>query len=169
MLIVFGGLPGSGKTTLAREIARMREATYLRIDVIEQALRASATLAGNVGPAGYLIAYAIAENNLRPGHVVVADFVNPLTITRQAWRHVAETTGSDIREVEVVCSDPVEHRRRVATRTVDVSDLILPTWQNVVDREYDPWDRPRIVIDTAHRSISDALEELSARLDDVGR
>jgi predicted kinase len=30
MLIVFGGLPGSGKTTLARAFAQQRRATYLR-------------------------------------------------------------------------------------------------------------------------------------------
>ena len=39
MLIVFSGLPGSGKTTIARELARQLGAVYLRIDVIEQALR----------------------------------------------------------------------------------------------------------------------------------
>jgi predicted kinase len=49
MLIVFGGLPGTGKTTLARAFAQRRRATYLRIDTIEQALRSSEMLAGDVG------------------------------------------------------------------------------------------------------------------------
>jgi len=61
MLIVFGGLPGTGKTTLARAFAQERLATYLRIDTIEQALRSSDVLAGDVGPAGYIVAYALAE------------------------------------------------------------------------------------------------------------
>jgi predicted kinase len=56
-LIVFGGLPGTGKTTLAREVAEEHSATYLRIDTIEQALRSSGVLVGDdVGPAGYLVA-----------------------------------------------------------------------------------------------------------------
>ena len=67
MLIVFGGLPGTGKTTLARAFAQRRGATYLRIDTIEQALRSSEMLAGEVGPAGYMVAYALAEANLRLG------------------------------------------------------------------------------------------------------
>ena len=32
MLIAFGGLPGAGKTTLARTVATMYAAIYLRID-----------------------------------------------------------------------------------------------------------------------------------------
>jgi len=61
MLIVFGGLPGTGKSTLARALARERHATYLRVDTIEQALRSSGTLTGDLGPAGYMSAYALAE------------------------------------------------------------------------------------------------------------
>ena len=54
MLIIFGGLPGVGKTTLAKAAAREWEAVYLCVDTIEQALRFSETLQGEVGPAGYL-------------------------------------------------------------------------------------------------------------------
>jgi predicted kinase len=77
MLIVFGGLPGTGKTTLASSLARERSATYLRIDTIEQALRTSGVLKSGVGPSGYMVAYALAETNLRHGQTVVADCVNP--------------------------------------------------------------------------------------------
>ncbi|MEU1666229.1 hypothetical protein ABZ547_21955 [Streptomyces sparsogenes] len=30
--------------------------------------------------------------------------------------------------------------------------LALPNWQQVVDREYEPWDRERVVVDTAGQS-----------------
>jgi predicted kinase len=49
MLIVLGGLPGTGKTTVAREIVALLPATFLRIDTIDQSLRASGVLAGEVG------------------------------------------------------------------------------------------------------------------------
>lgn len=39
ILYIFAGLPGSGKTTLAQELAQRVKACYLRIDTIEQALR----------------------------------------------------------------------------------------------------------------------------------
>ncbi|WP_188904996.1 AAA family ATPase, partial [Deinococcus aerophilus] len=38
MLIVFSGLPGTGKSTLARSIAYRLHAAYLRVDSVEAAL-----------------------------------------------------------------------------------------------------------------------------------
>lgn len=164
MLIVFGGLPGSGKTTLARGIVPDHAAAYLRIDAIEQALQASGMLAGDVGPAGYLAAYALAESNLRLGRSVVADCVNPLPITRQAWRAIAAETASRILEIEVICSDPAEHRRRVETRAADLPGHVLPRWQDVIGRDYAPWDEQRIILDTARITAEEALARLRGRI-----
>lgn len=166
LLIVFGGLPGTGKTTLARLLAEEMRAAYLRIDVIEQALRASGMLKGDVGPSGYLVAYALAGSNLAAGQVVVADSVNPLAISREAWREVAAIASSAIIEIEVVCSDVAEHRRRVETRLTDIAGLAPPSWAMVEQRDYEPWDRPRLVVDTAGTNISDAMATLRGHLRD---
>jgi predicted kinase len=117
-------------------------------------------ITGDIGPTGYLVAYALAENNLKLGQSVVTDSVNPIAVTRDAWRRVAQEAGATIVEIEVVCSDPIEHRRRVETRAVDVPGLVPPTWQEVVDRDYEPWDRQRILLDTTKRSVGDSLVEL---------
>ena len=154
MLIVFSGLPGTGKSTIATLVARHLGATYLRIDTIEQALRAAR--AGDVGPEGYMIAYALAETNLRLGRTVIADSVNPLPITRDAFRDVAAHCGVRVVEVECVCSDQAEHRRRVETRTVDVPGLKLPNWEDVLRRDYRPWTAPHLVVDTAVMSVEAA-------------
>jgi predicted kinase len=164
MLIVFGGLPGTGKTTVAKGLAQKLDAVYLRVDTIEQALRSSAVLKTDIGPAGYVVAYRLAEDNLRIGRVVVADSVNPLQVTRDAWLSVAEHASTKVAEVEVICSDAVEHRRRVETRWSDIEELKLPAWQDVVDREYENWDTPHIVIDTASKTVRETVAELLARL-----
>lgn len=163
MLIAFGGLPGTGKTTLARELAQRLSALYLRIDTIEQAILTS-RLSLDAGPAGYFVGYSVAADNLRLGLTVVADSVNPLTVTRDAWFEVAKTTGAAFVEIEVICSDPIEHRRRVELRTADISGHKLPSWQDVLDRRYDPWLRKHIMIDTAAHSIMQAVDNVIVQL-----
>jgi predicted kinase len=158
MLIVLGGLPGSGKTTIAREIAALVPCVYLRIDTIEQALRSTDALAGEVGPAGYVVAYELARSNLSLGLTVVADCVNPLPVTREAWQAVAADASSRIVEVEIVCSDIPEHRRRVEQRSIDVPGLVPPTWAAVQQRDYEPWTTQRLVIDTAFLGAREAAE-----------
>lgn len=164
MLIAFAGLPGTGKTTVARVLARRLKAVHVRVDAIEQALRSCDVLKGDVGPAGYVVAYEVAEDNLRLGRIVVADSVNPVQATRDAWLDVARRAEVRVTEVEVICSNAAEHRRRVETRTSDVDGLKLPTWQAVVERHYEGWDRPHIVVDTALLGVDDQVADLIGRL-----
>ena len=157
MLIVFGGLPGVGKTTIAREAAGAMGAVYLRIDSIEQALRdAGWTVEGE----GYRVAYAAAEDNLRLGHRVVADCVNPWPLTRNEWQAVADRAGVRVVNVEIICSDAGEHRRRVESRPVDIPGHRLPTWSDVLERDYRPWDVERLVIDTARLEVRDCVRTI---------
>ena len=161
MLIIFGGLPGAGKTTIARDLAQQIDATHVRIDSIEQALRQSGV---SVVAHGYRVGYAVAEDNLRLGHTVVADSVNPLLITRVAWRDVANRAAVRAVEVEVICSDVAEHRRRVENRHADVEGLELPTWEEVLARDYQGWEGQHLVIDTARLTIGDAVAAIREAL-----
>src|ERR1035438_4354136 len=101
MLIIFAGLPATGKTAIATALARQLGAVYLRIDSIEQAMRDSRAITGPLDDAGYRVAYALAEDNLRLGRTVVADSVNPLAVTRDAWLEVAARVQVGAIEVEV--------------------------------------------------------------------
>ncbi|PZE19688.1 AAA family ATPase [Paenibacillus xerothermodurans] len=163
MLYIFSGLPGTGKSTLSAALARELRATYLRVDVVEQAMRVAGTWVD--GPAGYIVCYEIASQNLRLGLDVIADTVNPIHETRQAWCDVARALEIPFMEIEVVCSDEREHRHRIATRVTDIPGLDLPTWDEVKTRQYDVWDRDHIVIDTAHQSVTESLMTLHEQLD----
>jgi predicted kinase len=163
MLIVLSGLPGTGKTSIARELARQMRAIHLRIDTIEQALRSCGTIA-EIMEEGYEVAYRVAEDNLKLGSTVIADAVNAVEIARQAWADVARNANARLINVEIICSNETEHRRRVETRSSDIAGLHQLTWSEVKGRDYDTWKQPRIVIDTAGKSVEACVTRFLSEL-----
>ncbi len=157
-LYIFAGLPGTGKTTLSQQLAQRLRATHLRIDTIEQALRDLCQF--QVEGEGYRLSYRIAADNLRLGLDVVADSCNTIELTRRQWEQVAIDNGSDFVNIETICTDAEEHRRRIESRSSNIEGLKLPTWQSVKDREYHDWSTDRIVVDTAGQSVNPCLDLL---------
>jgi len=156
MLIIFGGLPGVGKTTIAKALAKQLKAVYLRVDTVEQVLKREAQLDG---PEGYMVCWAQALENLKLGMTVIADSVNAIQITRDAWQNVAKDAAVTFLEMELVCSDSREHQQRIETRDADIVGHQLPKWQDVKGREYERWS-PHLVFDTAKQTPDEIVEEI---------
>ena len=156
MFIIFGGLPGVGKTTIAKALAKQLKAVYLRIDTVEQVLKRETQLDG---PEGYMVCYALALENLKLGMTVVADSVNAIQVTRDAWQNVAKDASVTFFEIELVCSDSREHQQRIETRSADIVGHQLPKWQDVKEREYEQWS-PHLVFDTAKKTSDEIVEKI---------
>ena len=162
IVYIFSGLPATGKTTIAKEFARTTQTTYLRIDTIEQGIRDLCHY--RVQGEGYRLAYRIAGDNLALGKSVIADSCNPWKMTRNEWEAVALSHNALFINIEIICSDQEEHRLRIDTRKTDIKNLQLPTWQDVLTREYHPWEQEHIIIDTAHKSLRDSVVELENKI-----
>jgi predicted kinase len=161
-LYIFSGLPGVGKTTLAKALSSRLNAVYLRVDTVEQGLIDLCNY--QVEGEGYRLSYRVASDNLELGNIVVSDSCNPISLTRREWQEVASSKGIPYTNIEVVCSDIEAHRNRVESRETDVDGLILPSWQEVVDREYDQWETERVVVDTATRKAEESMIDLLGKL-----
>ena len=163
LLVVVGGLPAVGKTAVCRALLGERPMTppmtWLRVDSIEQALRRSGEMAPDMpGGAGYYAAAAVAGDVLSTGGDVLVECVNPLPITRRLWERTAVDAGSRLLQVELVCSDRDEHRRRVEQRVSDIEGLVLPDWRDVLQRDYAPWPEADLRLDTGRLEVTGAAE-----------
>lgn len=159
MLYIFGGLPASGKTELSKFLATSLSAVYIRIDTIEQELKNCGF--NTLYDEGYNVAFALALDNLKNGLSVVADSTNPVLESRQEWIKVANKAALPYIEIEVICSDKVEHKKRVENRHSDISNLVLPSWESVITREYEPWKSASIILDTAGKTPEHSKQELN--------
>lgn len=159
MLVVFVGLPGTGKTTLARLLAAHLGAAHLRVDAIEAAMRRTGHTAESIGAAGYIVAQEIAAACLAVGTPVVIDAVSAVPEARLGWRELAVSTNEELKVIELKLSNQAEHRRRVENRESDIDGLVVPTWQQVTERDYQPWDEGRDGLRL--KLINDAAPEAS--------
>ncbi|HAS45487.1 MAG TPA: kinase [Microscillaceae bacterium] len=162
ILFIMSGLPASGKSTLSKLIAQRFQAVYLRIDTVEQGLRDLCNL--KVEGEGYRLSYRIAQDNLQLGLNVVADSCNSIALTRNEWEAVAKVNDSFFINIEVICSSKNEHKTRAETRKSEITHLKLPTWNDIEKREYHPWDRERIIVDTANKSVLESINELVGKV-----
>jgi len=111
--------------------------------------------------AGYCVAYALAEENLMLGRVVIADSVNPISLTRDAWRNVALRAGVKIVEALVVCSNPRKHELRISSRPVGTRGSF---WTEVRGRQFEAADQNAVVVDTADQSVEQCVAMLENAL-----
>jgi predicted kinase len=163
-LVVMAGLPASGKSSIARELARRMRAVWLRIDSMDQAIWASGAAPSDLRDWTYRAAQAVALDNLGLGHDVIGDCVNDSREARNGWAQTGRRSGAKVLWLEIICSDPVEHRRRVETRTSDIPGLALPDWDAVAKRGYDPWEWEHLIIDTARRPLENCVDIALAAL-----
>lgn len=159
-LIVFSGLPGVGKTTLSRELARQMGAPYIRIDSVETALKVSSLKIDPVEETGYLASAAIVRGNLNNGLDIIADAVNPVAEARQLWADAALDCGAQLVNFEIICSDQSEHRQRAEARVPDIDGLQQPDWQMIRERHFEPWSGDVVQLDTAGRNVQECVAEL---------
>lgn len=151
-LVLIGGAPGTGKTTLARAVADANGWVVLRSDEIRKevaglAATASAVRPRNVGiygPTMTALTYGEmlhrAESLLEMGETVVLDATWSDAAWRDEARRTAERAHAQLAAIRCVTSDGVAEQR-VATRLAagtDASDA-TPAIARAVAERFAPW------------------------------
>ncbi len=165
-LVIFSGVPGTGKSQLAEHAARRLGASLLSKDIIEAALwRAGIGTQQNSGWAAYEVMTALAEHELRLGRAVVLDSVAKTESIRNSWRELALRVQAKIVIVECVLTDEVTHRARIEGRLRGIPGWPELTWVAVegVRATFTPWQDERLVLD-AVRPLAENLHTLDEYL-----
>ena len=162
ILYILSGLPGTGKSSLAKILSNKINALYLRIDTIEQAIRELCNF--DVQGEGYRLAYKIIEDNLLIGNNVITDQCNPINLTQNEFNNIAKKCNCKYINIEIICSDEKEHKYRIENKINEIENLKLPTWEEIKNREYDLWEEEHIIIDTAKKTIEECINELIEKI-----
>lgn len=166
VFVCLSGLPGVGKSTIAAELARQSGALWLRVDAIEQAMRASPVAPEDLEGMGYFALAAAAEGALNQGFDVIGDSVNPIAASRAIYHEMTARTAAQHLDVVLTCSDTAAHRARVEGRGPSVPGLAPPSWAGVQARLWEPFPTAALTLDTstlgpgaAARAIREAMED----------
>lgn len=154
-LIIFTGLPGTGKSSLAEAVGQQLSIPVIAKDWLEATLkrcelRPKDELSPNLGYAAYELLTTLAEQQLKLGHTVILDSVVGIEPIRQQWRKLAETYEADWTVIECICSDETVHHQRLLRRKRGIPSWYELTWAEVarVKGYFVPWSEERLVIDS---------------------
>ncbi|AIT08726.1 kinase [Candidatus Francisella endociliophora] len=160
---IFSGLPGVGKTTLAKQLAQvMPNTVYYRIDTVEYYLKKAYPQELTIQ--GYELVYYQAKESLKLGKSLIIDCCNPVIESRELWNKLSQVNFTKIINIEVICSDKQTHKNRIETR-YKTNPNKYPTWQDVLNRDYQLWDQNIIRVDTSsNNKVEDILKILEKNI-----
>ena len=157
LLIVFAGLPGTGKSSLARTVARELRAVYLDKDTVkdcaiavarEMKIEQGADLAG---PLSYELLVVLARDNLSLGLSVVLDSPAGYRQFREKVSELAKSRKANLKLIECICTDESLLRQRVEGRGRELPPYRARDWADYQSNRirFEGLTERRLVVDTA--------------------
>jgi predicted kinase len=165
-LVMLAGLPGTGKSTLARRLAEALPAVIIESDRVRQTLFDPPGYGAEESRRVHLVCHILMGWYLRHYYHVVYDATNLYEYHRQLVYRLAERSGARLVVAEVIASEDVvrqrlaPHRREPSSRE-NYSDA---DWDVYVTmrRRAEPIRRQHLRLDTSQGDLDSAIQELRA-------
>lgn len=146
-LVVVCGLPGVGKSRVARELADRLPSPVFRTDGVRKDLYDRPTYDSSETRRVYAAVLDRALGNIGDGGRAVLDGTYRCEAFRADVAAGADRLGVDCAFLKVECSESVV-RRRITGRTDGLSDAGLEEYHTIRE-EFDPLARPHAVVDNS--------------------
>jgi len=161
--VVLSGLPGTGKSHLAREIARRHPFTVVESDVLRKALVRRPTYSQRESARLFAACHALLERLLLRRIPVLFDATNLKEAHRRPLYDIAERTSARLLIVEVRAAEDVVRRRmerrRAAENQLDRSEATLDVYQTM-RADAEPIEAPHLTIESNSGDAGEAVDRI---------
>lgn len=164
-LIQFSGLPGTGKSSLARQLASKFHFPLLSKDHFEGVLyRAALSDGGSIH--SYQLLLETAELELSLGISLVLDAVFPLPGFRERVREMAAQNKAQLYVIHSFCSDENLHQERLKNRISQVPWSPV-NWEQVQEIRsfYEAWQADEALFLDAVNPLHDNFQAICDYID----
>ena len=147
-VIVIGGLPGTGKSTIAKELTRTTGFTLLSKDVIEAAVVTSGVCRiEQLNGVGYHLMKSLVQEQLTNHQPVILDFIASKQRVAEFWPELQLLPRLVF---ECVCDDVTMHRQRIESRVRAIPGWYELDWSQVeqIQEVYEPMQAQRQVLNS---------------------
>jgi predicted kinase len=166
-LVVLSGLPGGGKSHLAREISAHYPLAVLASDALRRSLVKRPTYSQKESARLFAAVHALLEDLLSRGVPALVDATNLKETHRQPLYEIAERTRAHLIVVEVQAADKIVRRRLNARRArqdpADISEATVEVYE-MMREEAEPIEGPHIVVDTSGNNLGPAVDRIVTEL-----
>jgi predicted kinase len=173
-LVVVSGWTGSGKSTIAMDLAEELPAAMVSFDWVMSGLRVFDEVWKHVEEpvelqrsVGWSLMGRVIEQQLAVGHSVVADLVARDEVLAD-WQALAERHHAKFSVIECMCADVAIHRSRVEGRQRNIPGWYELTWDRVERGRtaYPPLTAPKLSLDTGASKSENLIAALNYLLEE---
>ncbi|MBL7809963.1 MAG: AAA family ATPase [Saprospiraceae bacterium] len=157
MLVLIAGLPGTGKTTIARTFAAMSGAVHLNSDVLRKDLGLMGQYNEKEKQLVYKALLKCTEDGLKEGKTVVVDSTFYLRSIREPFEFLAKTIDIPLIWVEIKAAERILQERLQKPRPDSEADFFV--YEKIRD-QFEPLEEPHLCINSGLETPESAAKKI---------